>query len=165
MNGVNIALGYALASYMGMAFFFADDPAAKWRGPLGIALLWPIMMIGVVFIVPESPRFLLMKGEVEKARAIVMRLHSVKGDPDQEFARSEFYQMQKQTEWVCQTPFIFFHLCGKEVLSMGRFTYEGSGPHAGSGLDRHVHQKGLPSPHSIGYGIRLRRPEYWCARC
>lgn len=100
MNGVNIALGYALASYMGMAFFFAEDGIAQWRGPLGIALLWPIMMIAIVFVVPESPRFLLMKGKVEKAREIVMRLHSVKGDPDQEFARAEFYQMQKQTEWV-----------------------------------------------------------------
>ncbi|KAF2656472.1 MFS general substrate transporter [Lophiostoma macrostomum CBS 122681] len=99
MNGVNIALGYALASYMGMAFFFADNDTAKWRGPLGIALLWPIMMIGIVFIVPESPRYLLMQGEVEKAREIVYRLHTVKGDPDQEFARSEFYQMQKQTEF------------------------------------------------------------------
>lgn len=99
MNGVNIALGYALASYMGMAFFFSDDPAAKWRGPLGLALIWPIMMIIIMFFVPESPRFLLLKGKVEEARRIVMRLHSIKGDPDQEFARGEFYQMQKQAEW------------------------------------------------------------------
>ncbi|KAF2703768.1 MFS general substrate transporter [Pleomassaria siparia CBS 279.74] len=98
MNGVNIALGYGLASYMGMAFFFASDPVAKWRGPLGIALLWPIMMIIVTFLVPESPRFLLMKGKVEEARTIVYRLHATKGDPDQEFARGEFYQMQKQAE-------------------------------------------------------------------
>ncbi|KAF2797496.1 MFS general substrate transporter [Melanomma pulvis-pyrius CBS 109.77] len=98
MNGVNIALGYALASYMGMAFFFTESPVAKWRGPLGIALLWPFMMIIVTFFVPESPRFLLMKGKVEEARAIVYRLHATKGDPDQEFARGEFYQMQKQTE-------------------------------------------------------------------
>ncbi|ORY17254.1 general substrate transporter [Clohesyomyces aquaticus] len=98
MNGVNIALGYALASYMGMAFFFAENDTAKWRGPLGLALLWPFMMIAVVFYVPESPRYLLMKGKIEEAREIVYRLHKVKGDPDQEFARSEFYQMQKQTE-------------------------------------------------------------------
>jgi hypothetical protein len=39
-----------------------------------------------------------MKGRVEEAREIVMRLHSVKGDPEYEFARSEFYQMVKQTE-------------------------------------------------------------------
>lgn len=98
MNGVNIALGYAIASYMGMAFYFASSDAAKWRGPLGIALLWPAMMIAITFIVPESPRYLLMKGRVEEAEAIVMRLHSVKGDKEQEFARGEFYQMLKQTE-------------------------------------------------------------------
>lgn len=98
MNGVNIALGYALASYMGMAFFFADSPSLTWRGPLGIALIWPVLMILVTFVVPESPRFLLMKGRVAEAEAIVMRLHSTKGDPEQSFAREEFYQMAKQTE-------------------------------------------------------------------
>jgi MFS family permease len=98
MNGVNIAIGYAIASYMGMAFYFASSSAAKWRGPLGIALLWPAMMILITFFMPESPRSLLMKGRVEEAREIVMRLHSVKGDPEYEFARSEFYQMVKRTE-------------------------------------------------------------------
>ena len=98
LNGVNIALGYGLASYMGMAFFYAPYGQAQWRGPLGIALLFPVMMIIVVFlpIVPESPRFLLMRNRVEEAREVTMRLHYTKGDPDQEFARAEFYQMQKQ---------------------------------------------------------------------
>jgi len=83
---------------MGMAFYFADSPAAKWRGPLGIALIWPSLMIFIAFIVPESPRFLLMKNKIEEAKSIVYKLHNVKGDPDQEFARSEFYQMMKQAE-------------------------------------------------------------------
>ena len=109
MNGVNIAFGYALASYMGIAFFYSSDPATQWRAPLGIALVWPLVMIGVCFIVPESPRFLLMKGRVEEAREVVYRLHAVRGDSDQQFARNEFYQMSKQAEidremtpsWVC----------------------------------------------------------------
>jgi hypothetical protein len=46
----------------------------------------------------ESPRYLLMKGKVEEARAVVFKLHTIKGDPDQEFARGEFYQMSKQAE-------------------------------------------------------------------
>jgi len=98
MNGVNIALGYALASYFGMAFYYADNGTTQWRGPLGMALIWPFMMLVVILVVPESPRYLLMKNEIEKARDIVMKLHSIKGDADQVFARSEFYQMQKQTE-------------------------------------------------------------------
>jgi hypothetical protein len=37
-----------------------------------------------------------MRGRVEEAREVTMKLHSIKGDPDQEFARAEFYQMEKQ---------------------------------------------------------------------
>lgn len=83
---------------MGMAFFYAKSPAAQWRAPLGLAILWPVVMLIILPFIPESPRFLLMQGKVEKARDIVMKLHHVPGDTDQEFARSEFYQMQKQAE-------------------------------------------------------------------
>ena len=98
MNGVNIALGYAIASYMGLAFFYSNNPETQWRAPLGIALIWPVLMLLVCVIAPESPRWLLMKGHIEKAREITFKLHSIKGDPDQEFARGEFYQMSKQAE-------------------------------------------------------------------
>lgn len=98
MNGVNIAIGYALASYMGLAFFYSDNPATQWRAPLGIALIWPLVMIGVCLIVPESPRFLLMHGRIDEAREVVYKLHAVKGDFNQDFARAEFYQMAKQAE-------------------------------------------------------------------
>jgi hypothetical protein len=40
LNGINIALGYALASYMGLAFYYSHDPTTQWRSPLGIALVW-----------------------------------------------------------------------------------------------------------------------------
>lgn len=100
MNGVGITIGYAIASYMGLAFYSVqNNPAAQWRGPLGLALVFPVWMLIVIAIVPESPRYLLMKGRVEEARAIVMKLHHVNDDPDQEYARGEFYQMQKQVEF------------------------------------------------------------------
>lgn len=98
MNGVHIAIGYALASYMGLAFYYAEDPATQWRAPLGIALIWPVLVIVVCFIVPESPRYLLMKGRIEEARTITYKLHHMSSDPDDEFARGEFYQMAKQAE-------------------------------------------------------------------
>jgi MFS family permease len=99
MNGVNIALGYALASYMGLAFFFNNDPVVQWRTPLGLALVFPFMMLGILFIVPESPRWLLMVNRTEEARKVIMDLHHIKGDEDESYARAEFYQMQKQTQF------------------------------------------------------------------
>lgn len=106
LNGVFIATGYALATYMGMFFYYAPYGQAQWRGPFGIGLVFSAMMLVIVFLpfVPESPRFLLMRGRVEEAREVTMKLHTMKGDPDQEFARAEFYQMSKQ---VCIT--LYFH--------------------------------------------------------
>jgi sugar porter (SP) family MFS transporter len=98
MNGVLIALGYSIASYMGLAFFYSTDPSTQWRGPLGVALVWPALMLVIICFVPESPRYLLMKGKTEEAWKIVSSLHSDPSDPDEEFARGEFFQMQKQAE-------------------------------------------------------------------
>lgn len=95
---MNISFGYALASYVGMAFYYTKDPVANWRAPLGLALLWPIMMLVICQIAPESPRWLMSKGRIDEAKEVVMRIHRVKGDPDQEFARGEFFQMQQQAE-------------------------------------------------------------------
>jgi MFS family permease len=98
VNGVNIALGYGLASYLGLAFYYVGYSETQWRAPLGIALVWPFMMIFVCWLAPESPRWLLMNGQIEKAKEVTFKLHTIKGDPDQEFARGEFYQMSKQAE-------------------------------------------------------------------
>jgi hypothetical protein len=84
---------------MGMAFYYVDNDTTKWRGPLGLALIFPFMMLAILPFVPESPRFLLMKGKVEKAQEVVLRLHALPGDEDNEFARAEFYQMHKQAEF------------------------------------------------------------------
>lgn len=83
MNGMGITLGYSLASYMGLAFYYAKDPSTQWRGPLGLALIFPVIQLIVICFAPESPRFLLMRGRVEEAREVVMSIHKVEGDPDQ----------------------------------------------------------------------------------
>ncbi|KAJ7797744.1 general substrate transporter [Mycena olivaceomarginata] len=98
MNGIHIALGYALASYMGLAFYFAKDPATQWGGCLGIGLLCPAVMLVITCFIPESPRWLLMKGRVEEARSTVLTLHSYNADPGQEFACQEFSQMKTQAD-------------------------------------------------------------------
>ena len=98
LNGISLAVGYSLGSYMGLAFHYVKAPEAQWRGPLGIALIFPVIMSALCSIIPESPRYLLMRGRVDDAREVVYKIHGTKNDVDQEYVRQEFYQMTKQAE-------------------------------------------------------------------
>lgn len=96
LNGILILVGYSLASYMGLAFFHSTNPAAQWRAPLGLALLFPILMLLLLPILPESPRWLLLQGRPDDAEKVVAKLHQA--GPDDEFSRGEFYQMRRQAD-------------------------------------------------------------------
>ncbi|WWD18248.1 hypothetical protein CI109_102698 [Kwoniella shandongensis] len=48
---------------------------ASWRIPIGINLVWVVLLVGVLFIVPESPRWLLYKGKPEKAERALFKIH------------------------------------------------------------------------------------------
>ena len=98
LNGLFIAIGYCLASYMGLAFYFSNNVVAQWRAPLGLALIWPILIVIITIWTPESPRYLLAVGRTEEAWNIISDLHTTRDDPRQEYSRSEFYQMRKQAE-------------------------------------------------------------------
>ena len=92
-------VGQALASYMGLAFFSVqNNPALNWRGPLGIQILFPSIALVSTFFLPESPRWLLMHDQVEKASEVVKKLHG-SDTKSQEFAMAEFHQMSKQAEY------------------------------------------------------------------
>lgn len=98
MNGVLVATGYATGSFMALAFSYSSNPTAQWRGPLGIALFFPLLMLTLIHFLPESPRWLLMVGRTDEAREIIMKLHGGPQEHQQEFARGEFLQIQRQTD-------------------------------------------------------------------
>ncbi|RVX65797.1 hypothetical protein B0A52_10328 [Exophiala mesophila] len=99
MNGIGIALGYAIATYIGLGFFYSSNPQLQWRGSYGIALIFSLLPLVAMFFVPESPRWLLMVNRVDDAKKTVRQLHNLDNEEEQHFAMAEFYQMQKQIEY------------------------------------------------------------------
>lgn len=86
------------AGLMGIAFYYCNS-TSNWRGPIAIGNFFPCYLLLVAWFSPESPRFLLMQDRPDEAWKIVGSLHADKSDPEQTFARGEFYQMQKQAEF------------------------------------------------------------------
>jgi MFS family permease len=56
-HGVIICLGYTLAAWIGVGFYFVNASGAQWRIPLAIQCVPPLFLaLGVLFL-PESPRW------------------------------------------------------------------------------------------------------------
>lgn len=56
MNDFFIAFGYGMAAWMGLAFYYATDPLAQWRGTYGLSLVFNAIPLLVALVAPESPR-------------------------------------------------------------------------------------------------------------
>ncbi|TFK56383.1 general substrate transporter [Heliocybe sulcata] len=102
-HGSWIVTGYAIAGWIGVGTYYSSNPSFQWRFPIAVQCLWPLLLVLCSVWIPESPRWLLMQGRNNDAWQIVAKLHSSpEADPDQVYAREEFYQMVKQVEMDSQ---------------------------------------------------------------
>jgi MFS family permease len=111
--GVAIAGGYTVAALMGLAFSYATNPHVQWRTPLGLCLVLSTVLLVALYFIPESPRFLLLKGKSEEAWEIVSKLHSDPADENQAYVKEEFFQMRTQLEFDRTLDSSWMHLLKK----------------------------------------------------
>lgn len=98
-HGVVLVGGYAIAAWIGYACYFASNEGFQWRFPLAVQVLWPLILLILTPILPESPRWLLMRGRSDEAWKIIEKLHDSKNNSSAiSFAREEFYVMKNQVE-------------------------------------------------------------------
>ncbi|KAK0511920.1 hypothetical protein JMJ35_005770 [Cladonia borealis] len=102
-----ITIGILLANCVVYATQNRDD-TGSYRIPIGIQFLWAVILAIGLFILPESPRYYVKKGKLEKA---AKALASVRGQPiDSDYIQDELaeiianheYEMQviPQTTWI-----------------------------------------------------------------
>ncbi|KAE8451785.1 hypothetical protein EG329_002625 [Mollisiaceae sp. DMI_Dod_QoI] len=95
-HGMALAFGYALTGFVGFGCYFYSSSSFQWRFPFAVQLIPVIILLSGSAKLPESPRWLLSKGNKERAWHNLQRLHSNPEDPEDTFARKEFYQMTQQ---------------------------------------------------------------------
>lgn len=98
LHGFFMVSGYNISAWVGYGASYSTNLTFGWRGPLAFTCVPAlVLLIGCIWV-PESPRWLLMKGRNDQAWTILSRLHSDASDPDQLATNEEFYQMRKQIE-------------------------------------------------------------------
>ncbi|EIW87244.1 general substrate transporter [Coniophora puteana RWD-64-598 SS2] len=56
------------------------NSSASWRIPVGLQMLWGLILLSGIFFLPESPRHLLGRGRIDECRAVIAELNSVPVD-------------------------------------------------------------------------------------
>ncbi|KAI0442741.1 putative sugar transporter [Xylaria telfairii] len=64
--GLFITLGYVLQAWINLGFFFKTGTIA-WRVPISICALFNLVILSVIFYMPESPRWLIRVGRESEA--------------------------------------------------------------------------------------------------
>jgi MFS family permease len=80
----------------------------KWRLPLWLQILCPgLVCIGGIFLVPESPRWLVAQNQIEKARDFIVT-HHANGDETHPIVAIEMHEIEQslaevqgRSAWAC----------------------------------------------------------------
>lgn len=95
---VMVDVGYTLTGFIAVGFYFVGG-GNQWRGPTGLQMVAPTVLLLGLYKLPESPRWLVMKDRGEEALAILKRLHSTGHAQSNEFAETEYQQIHGQVEF------------------------------------------------------------------
>ncbi|KAK0356133.1 hypothetical protein LTR02_012972 [Friedmanniomyces endolithicus] len=97
ISGCGISFGTMVSNWVGMACGYASYGAVQWRLPLAIQIPWGIILfIGLSTFRPDSPRQLIRKGHVDRARVEFIK---IRRDLHSTEAQEEFALMHAQIEY------------------------------------------------------------------
>ncbi|RWA12376.1 hypothetical protein EKO27_g2751 [Xylaria grammica] len=79
LTGLFLTLGYVFQAWINLGFFFTSGPIT-WRVPISICALFNLLVIAVIFYMPESPRWLIRVGRESEAVATMSALKDLAND-------------------------------------------------------------------------------------
>lgn len=75
LDGAFISLGYLLTNWISFGFYMGNHSQATWRVPIAIGAIFNFPLIFAIIKLPESPRWLIMKGRVGEAQKVLASIN------------------------------------------------------------------------------------------
>lgn len=119
---LNLSFDYSSSNEMLQKIFGNES----WRGMLGAGSLPALLFFFVTFLIPESPRWLIVKQKTERASSILSRIFSNKEDVDSQINETNKVlneQSAEKSDWkiLLQPGFRNAVLIGSAIAILGQF--------------------------------------------
>lgn len=79
-DGIFIGVGVTVALWIDLGFYFVQGSSVSWRFPLVFQVILSATAMIFIFLLPESPRWLIKTGQIEQARHVLGAL--LEADPE-----------------------------------------------------------------------------------
>lgn len=103
INELMIVTGQLLAFAINAVIGALSDTQGEWRVMLGVAAIPALGLIIGMFVLPESPRWLALKGRTEEARKV---LHRSRSEAEAEAELVEVGNLARQDSKAARTPIL-----------------------------------------------------------
>ncbi|HPM18886.1 MAG: sugar porter family MFS transporter [Bacteroidales bacterium] len=95
-----------------------------WRAMLGMETVPAVMFFFMIFFIPESPRWLILKHSPEKASRILKRIYATDDEVNNQIAQTQqVVQTEKKSEWkfLAEPGILKAVLIGVAIAMLGQF--------------------------------------------
>ena len=117
IEGALITGGVCLSYWIDFGMFYTDPSTVSWRFPIAFQIVFALLILSLVMELPESPRWLILKGKEDEALEVLSALSDVPSDDP--YIQGEFQAIKDTVLEMSKGSF-------KDLFSMGE--------------DRHFHR-------------------------
>lgn len=118
LDGAFISLGYLLTNWISFGFYMGNHSQATWRVPIAIGAIFNFPLIFAIIKLPESPRWLIMKGRINEAREILASINGTNIEDDIILQEIENIEISNCQSAKTDAKFIDLFKMGEEKLLM-----------------------------------------------